>query len=153
MIGWRPVLVTVAAAVLLTFVVLDQVVADRKLTTDAVTAKACDDAKALQKSGFYAEATKAYVALMKQDAAVPMKKPTKDAAAPKKVVAACAKAGWLSSGYAACVRADLMRSSDPEQARQLLRALASADPALPPDACVWRALSRLAKTKTKAVAE
>ncbi|MCW2986495.1 MAG: hypothetical protein JWR63_4065 [Conexibacter sp.] len=129
MIGWRPVICTVVAALLVAVAVLDVVASQRTATTDAL----CDKAHAVLDAGFPTAARSSYAAIVKQHPG-----------------ARCATDGVLASADDECAHLQRIGQADPAQARKLLLALAGTAPRLPPEACVWGALADIAPAKPKA---
>jgi hypothetical protein len=123
MIGWRPYLVTVLAALLLAVGILDlKAVGDKP--------SRCESAGKLLGAGLLASATEGYAAALKAD-------PTSE----------CAKAGLAEVDTAQCDRARLVAPGDPAAARAQLLARANADPPPPNGSCVWRDLQALPAAK------
>jgi hypothetical protein len=119
MIGWRPYLLTLLAAGLVALAVID-------VHGTLGNSSACATADALRADHFLSGARQQYASLL--------------TAHPK---SACASAGLAKTTAAQCTKAQAIAAVDPAEARSELMALATGDPAVPSDSCVWRELHAL----------
>jgi hypothetical protein len=123
MIGWRPVLLTALALIVIAGAVLDVVAAGRKPDV-------CAPAQKLVRGRDFTAARSAYDTVLKQDPD-----------------SSCAVQGLRQVTAAQCVQAQRIAVSDPAAAHQQLLALAEQDP-VPgaTDPCVWDQLQATASS-------